>query len=89
MLLLFSEIGQLLSSAMHGNYAENNFLEVLSQLCSHCSEYLQTNSISPSPSWEIASGSATQKFSNILWNLKVNECVHKSLPTTSILSWVI
>jgi hypothetical protein len=39
-----------------------------------------------SPSWEVASGSATQKFPNMLWKKKVNLCVHTSPPLVPCMS---
>jgi hypothetical protein len=38
-----------------------------------------------SPYWEAAIRSATQEFSKILWNPKVNNYVHKNSPLIQIL----
>jgi hypothetical protein len=40
----------------------------------------------PSTSWEATSSSAIQEFANILWNVKVQYCIHNSLSLVPILS---
>jgi hypothetical protein len=50
-----------------------------------CVYLYKTDSMDLSP-WGVASRSATQEFPNILWNWKVQCCVHKS-PLHWSLSW--
>jgi hypothetical protein len=45
-----------------------------------------THTMEMNPSWEAASRSGTQEFSNILRNPNIHHCVHKSLLLVSILS---
>jgi hypothetical protein len=48
-----------------------------------------TNSMELIPSWEAASHSATEEFLNILWNMKVHDCVPMSPPLVPIPSHLI
>jgi hypothetical protein len=54
---------------------------------SYC--YWITNSMVLNPSWEVTNHSVTQEFPNILWNLKLHDCIHKSLPLIPVLEKII
>jgi hypothetical protein len=47
----------------------------------------QTNFMELSPSWEVANCAATEALTSILWNPKVDYCVH-SAPVVLILSQI-
>jgi len=52
----------------------------------HCWSFILTYSMEQSPSWEVNRFSANQEIPHILWNLKVQYCIHTCLPPVPILS---